>query len=239
MSKKESWIEMKVLIIIPAYNEELNIERVVSNLTENFPNYDYVVVNDGSKDNTALICKEKGYNFLDLPVNLGLTGAIQAGMRYAYQNGYDAAIQFDGDGQHRPEYISELEKVIESGEAEVAIGSRFVEEKKPHSLRMLGSNLISLLIKLTTGRTIKDPTSGMRLFGRRVIREFAENINFAPEPDTISYLMKNGVSIKEVQVVMDERVAGESYLNFGKSMKYMLQQCFSIVFIQAFRKGMK
>ncbi len=230
---------MKVLIIIPAYNEELNIERVVSNLTENFPNYDYVVVNDGSKDNTALICKEKGYNFLDLPVNLGLTGAIQAGMRYAYQNGYDAAIQFDGDGQHRPEYISELEKVIESGEAEVAIGSRFVEEKKPHSLRMLGSNLISLLIKLTTGRTIKDPTSGMRLFGRRVIREFAENINFAPEPDTISYLMKNGVSIKEVQVVMDERVAGESYLNFGKSMKYMLQQCFSIVFIQAFRKGMK
>lgn len=230
---------MKVLIIIPAYNEELNIERVVSNLTENFSNYDYVVVNDGSKDNTALICKEKGYNFLDLPVNLGLTGAIQAGMRYAYQNGYDAAIQFDGDGQHRPEYISELEKVIESGEAEVAIGSRFVEEKKPHSLRMLGSNLISLLIKLTTGRTIKDPTSGMRLFGRRVIREFAENINFAPEPDTISYLMKNGVSIKEVQVVMDERVAGESYLNFGKSMKYMLQQCFSIVFIQAFRKGMK
>ena len=230
---------MKVLIIIPAYNEELNIERVVSNLTENFPNYDYVVVNDGSKDNTALICKEKGYNFLDLPVNLGLTGAIQAGMRYAYQNGYDAAIQFDGDGQHRPEYISELEKVIESGEAEVAIGSRFVDEKKPHSLRMLGSNLISLLIKLTTGRTIKDPTSGMRLFGRRVIREFAENINFAPEPDTISYLMKNGVSIKEVQVVMDERVAGESYLNFGKSMKYMLQQCFSIVFIQAFRKGMK
>lgn len=230
---------MKVLIIIPAYNEELNIERVVSNLTENFPNYDYVVVNDGSKDNTALICREKGYNFLDLPVNLGLTGAIQAGMRYAYQNGYDAAIQFDGDGQHRPEYIAALEKVIESGEAEVAIGSRFVDEKKPHSLRMMGSNLISFLIKITTGKTIKDPTSGMRLFGRKVIREFAENINFAPEPDTISYLLKNGVSIKEVQVVMDERVAGESYLNFGKSMKYMLQQCFSIVFIQAFRKGIK
>ena len=228
---------MKVLIIIPAYNEELNIERVVNNLTESFPTYDYVVVNDGSKDNTAAICRDKGYNFLDLPVNLGLTGAVQAGMRYAYQNGYDAAIQFDGDGQHRPEYIAELEKVIENGEAEVAIGSRFVDEKKPHSLRMLGSNILSGFIKLSTGKTIKDPTSGMRLFGRKVIREFAENINFAPEPDTISYLLKNGVTIKEVQVKMDERVAGESYLNFSKSMKYMFHQCFSIVFIQAFRKG--
>lgn len=231
--------EMRILIIIPAYNEELNIERVVNNLREKFPAYDYVVVNDGSKDNTAQICKEKGYNFLDLPVNLGLTGAIQAGMRYAYYNDYDAAIQFDGDGQHRPEYISELEKVIESGEAEIAIGSRFVTEKKPHSLRMLGSRLLSLLIKITTGFRINDPTSGMRLFGRRVIKEFARNINYAPEPDTISYLIKSGIVVKEVQVEMDERTAGESYLNAFRSMRYMLHQCFSIVFIQAFRKGMR
>ena len=230
---------MRILIIIPAYNEELNIERVVNNLREKFPAYDYVVVNDGSKDNTAQICKEKGYNFLDLPVNLGLTGAIQAGMRYAYYNDYDAAIQFDGDGQHRPEYISELEKVIESGEAEIAIGSRFVTEKKPHSLRMLGSRLLSLLIKITTGFRINDPTSGMRLFGRRVIKEFARNINYAPEPDTISYLIKSGIVVKEVQVEMDERTAGESYLNAFRSMRYMLHQCFSIVFIQAFRKGMR
>lgn len=230
---------MRILIIIPAYNEELNIERVVNNLQEKFPAYDYVVVNDGSKDNTAQICKEKGYNFLDLPVNLGLTGAIQAGMRYAYYNDYDAAIQFDGDGQHRPEYISELEKVIESGEAEIAIGSRFVTEKKPHSLRMLGSRLLSLLIKITTGFRINDPTSGMRLFGRRVIKEFARNINYAPEPDTISYLIKSGIVVKEVQVEMDERTAGESYLNAFRSMRYMLHQCFSIVFIQAFRKGMR
>lgn len=230
---------MKILIIIPAYNEELNIEKVVNNLQEKFPTYDYVVVNDGSRDNTAQICEDKGYNFLDLPVNLGLTGAIQAGMRYAYYNDYDAAIQFDGDGQHRPEYISELEKVIESGEAEIAIGSRFVTEKKPHSMRMMGSRLLSLLIKITTGARITDPTSGMRLFGRKVIKEFARNINYAPEPDTISYLIKNGIVVKEVQVEMDERTAGESYLNAFKSMRYMLHQCFSIVFIQAFRKGIK
>ena len=230
---------MKILIIIPAYNEELNIEKVVNNLQEKFPAYDYVVVNDGSRDNTAQICENKGYNFLDLPVNLGLTGAIQAGMRYAYYNDYDAAIQFDGDGQHRPEYISELEKVIESEEAEIAIGSRFVTEKKPHSMRMMGSRLLSLLIKITTGARITDPTSGMRLFGRKVIKEFARNINYAPEPDTISYLIKNGIVVKEVQVEMDERTAGESYLNAFKSMRYMLHQCFSIVFIQAFRKGIK
>ncbi|MCR5624750.1 MAG: glycosyltransferase family 2 protein [Lachnospiraceae bacterium] len=230
---------MKVLIIIPAYNEGQNIERVVNNLTKNFSEYDYVVVNDGSKDNTAEVCREKGYNFLDLPVNLGLTSAIQAGMRYAYKLGYDAAIQFDGDGQHRPEYIEDLKKVIESGEAEIAIGSRFVTEKKPQSMRMLGSFIISSAIKLTTGVKINDPTSGMRLFGKRVIREFAENINYAPEPDTISYLIKNGVTVKEVQVKMDERIAGESYLNTAKAMKYMVLQCFSICFIQAFRKGIK
>lgn len=227
---------MKILIMIPAYNEELNIERVVNNLTDNFPQYDYVVINDGSKDDTAKICRQNGFHLIDLPINLGLSGAVQAGMRYAWQNGYDAAIQIDGDGQHRPEYIEQLAKELEKGEVQIVIGSRFVTEKKPRSLRMLGSNVISGLIRLSTGFRLNDPTSGMRLFNRDVVREFALNINYGPEPDTISYLIKRGVKVKEVQVKMDERIAGESYLNLSKSMKYMILMSFSILFIQGFRK---
>lgn len=222
--------------MIPAYNEELNIERVVNNLTDNFPQYDYVVINDGSKDDTAKICRQNGFHLIDLPINLGLSGAVQAGMRYAWQNGYDAAIQIDGDGQHRPEYIEQLAKELEKGEAQIVIGSRFVTEKKPRSLRMLGSNVISGLIRLSTGFRLNDPTSGMRLFNRDVVKEFAFNINYGPEPDTISYLIKKGVKVKEVQVKMDERIAGESYLNLSKSMKYMILMSFSILFIQGFRK---
>ncbi len=227
---------MKILIMIPAYNEELNIERVVNNLIENYPQYDYVVINDGSKDDTAKICKEKGFHLIDLPINLGLSGAVQAGMRYAWQNGYDAAIQIDGDGQHRPEFIEKLAEELDKDNAQIVIGSRFVTQKKPHSLRMLGSNVISAFIKLSTGFRLNDPTSGMRMFNRDIIKEFALNINYGPEPDTISYLIKKGVRVKEVQVQMDERVAGESYLNFTRSMKYMILMSFSILFIQGFRK---
>lgn len=228
---------MKILIIIPAYNEELNIKHVVDNLIQNYPQYDYVVVNDGSKDSTAQICRENGYHLIDLPVNLGLTGAVQAGMRYAVKNGYDAAIQFDGDGQHRPEYIEALAEQIASGEAEIVIGSRFVTEKKEKTLRMLGSNLISFIIRLSTGVRIQDPTSGMRMFSKNILKEFAYDMNYGPEPDTISYLIKQGVKVKEVQVTMDERVAGESYLTFVRSIRYMMTMCFSIIFIQNFRKG--
>ena len=198
----------KLLIIIPAYNEAENIERVVDNLTENYPQWDYLVVNDGSKDRTAEICREKGYPLLDLPVNLGLAGAFQAGIRYAYQNGYTAALQFDGDGQH---------------------------EKKPHTLRMLGSTLITWAIRLTTGRHVSDPTSGMRLFSSNVLKNFSSSINYGPEPDTVSYLLRCGASISEVQVEMHERIAGTSYLNLGRSVRYMLNMFVSILFVQFFR----
>lgn len=129
---------MKTLIFIPAYNEEENIARVVDNLVENYPQYDYVVINDGSRDRTAQICRERGYHLIDLPVNLGLSGAFQTGMRYAAENGYDAAVQFDADGQHLPEYIAPMEEKLAQGN-DIVIASRFVTKKKPHSLRMLGS----------------------------------------------------------------------------------------------------
>lgn len=226
---------MKCLVIIPAYNEEENIVRVVENLKNNYPMYDYVVINDGSADSTAKICRKYGYELVDLPVNLGLAGAFQTGLKYAYRKGYDYAIQFDADGQHRPEFIAPMLDKIQEG-YDIVIGSRFVTEKKPHSLRMLGSNLISMAMKLTTGRRVKDPTSGMRMFNKKMIAEFALNMNYGPEPDTVSYLLKQGATIAEVQVEMDERIAGESYLNLTKSMMYMLRMLLSILLIQNFRK---
>lgn len=226
---------MKCLVIIPAYNEEENIVRVIDNLKNNYPMYDYVIINDGSADDTARLCRKHGYELIDLPVNLGLAGAFQTGLKYAYRRGYDYAIQFDADGQHRPEYIGPMLEKIQEG-YDIVIGSRFVTEKKPKSLRMLGSNLISLSTRMTTGRKVKDPTSGMRMFNKKMIAEFALNLNYGPEPDTISYLLKQGATIAEVQVEMDERIAGESYLNLSRSIMYMLRMLLSILFIQNFRK---
>lgn len=224
----------KTLLIIPAYNEAANIERVVDQLINDYPQFDYIVVNDGSTDNTAEICRRNQYRFLDLPINLGLAGAFQTGIKYALLNNYDCAIQFDADGQHLPEYLDAL--VAELDSCDIAIGSRFVTEKKPRSLRMFGSVLLSGMIKLTTGQRINDPTSGMRAYSRRAIRELAEGPNLGPEPDTLSYLMrKRGLRISETQVTMAERIAGESYLNLKNSSLYMTRMALSVLFVQFFR----
>ena len=226
---------MRVLLAIPAYNEAENIVRVIEHLKEVLPECDYVVINDGSTDRTKEICLEHGYHLIDQAVNLGLAGTFQCGMRYALKHGYDAVIQFDGDGQHRPEFIPEMEQKIKEG-ADIVIGSRFVTKSKPHSMRMLGNNLIQFFTFITTGQRLSDPTSGMRMYGKRVIRTMAEQINLAPEPDTISYLMRCGAKVAEVQVEMDERIAGQSYLTAWRSVQYMASVCVSILFIGAFRK---
>ena len=224
-----------LLIIIPAYNEEESIGAVVDNIINNYSQYDYVVINDGSRDRTSMICHNKGYNIVDLPVNLGLAGAFQTGLLYAYEKGYKKAVQFDADGQHLPEYISVLDAKIDEG-YEMVIGSRFVSEKRPVSLRMLGNILISAAIRLTTGKTINDPTSGMRMFSEKLIKEFALNINYGPEPDTVSYLIRQGVIVVEAQVYMQDRQAGESYLTLSRSIQYMMHMFASILIIQNFRK---
>ena len=229
---------MKCLLIIPAYNEQDSIVRVIENLKNNFPQYDYVIINDGSADSTPEICRAKGYELIDLPVNLGLAGAFQTGLKYAYQKGYDYAIQFDADGQHLPQYIAPMLEKMQEG-YDIVIGSRFVNEKKPKSLRMLGSNMISLAMRITTGRKVNDPTSGMRMFNKKMIEEFALNMNYGPEPDTVSYMLKQGATIAEVQVQMEERIAGASYLTLGRSMMYMMRMLISILLIQNFRKRQK
>ena len=224
-----------LLVIIPAYNEAANIERVVSHLAESFPQYDYIVINDGSRDKTAEICRRNQFHLLDLPVNLGLSGVFQAGIRYACEKGYSSVIQFDGDGQHRPEFIGRMKKKLDEG-YDIVIGSRFVNAKKSASLRMLGSRMLSLAIRITTGAVIHDPTSGMRMFNRKMMEEFAAGLNYSPEPDTISWLIRRGAKVAEVPVLMDERSGGKSYLTPVTAARYMIQMLVAILFIQNFRK---
>ena len=171
-------------------------------------------------------------------MNLGLAGAFQTGMLYACRHGYDCAVQFDADKQHRPEYVPALIEAI--ADNNIVIGSRFVDRKKPRTLRMAGSRLISFAIKLTTGRTIKDPTSGMRCFNRRTMELLASGINVGPEPDTLAYLIRSAhARVREVQVTVDERSAGKSYLNMKTSVAYMVRILLSVLFIQFFRKARK
>ena len=224
---------MKILIIIPAYNEAKNLPIVMNSLLE-FPEYDYIIINDGSKDNTVDLCNKNGWKMLDLPVNLGLSAAIQTGMRYAKMYDYDYAIQIDGDGQHRPEYISTMIDVIPK--ADIIIGSRFLTKKMRIGMRTIGSILIKLALLVTTGKKIMDPTSGMRLYNRKMIFVLAEAIDFGPEPDTLAYFIRNGAKVCETAVKMDERISGDSYLSASQAIMYMIRMFLSIGIFQYIRK---
>lgn len=226
---------MNVLAIIPAYNEEESILNTISELSSICPQLDFAVVNDGSRDKTRDICLSHNINLLDLPANIGLTGGFQTGVKYALSNGYDAVLQFDADGQHVPQFINPMIEQMQATGSDIVIGSRFVTEKKDHSARMIGSRLISAMIALTTGQHINDPTSGMRLFNHRAMEYFGRMNDFGPEPDSIAYLIRKGLTVSEVQVSMREREAGESYLNVTRSIEYMLRTCISILLVQWFR----
>lgn len=225
----------RVLAIIPAYNEEESLQTTVEELKAVAPDIDFVVVNDGSSDDTAGVCRRNSYPMIDLPVNGGLTVGFQTGMKYALRKGYDAAVQFDADGQHLPQCLECMIHEMDRTNADIVIGSRFVEEKKDFSARMMGSRLISMIIRLTTGKRIADPTSGLRLFNRLMVKQFACDSMLNPEPESIAYLMRKGAKVCEVQVTMREREAGESYLSLGKSVAYMVRACTSILFLQWFR----
>jgi glycosyltransferase involved in cell wall biosynthesis len=228
--------DFRYLVIVPAHNEEGNILNVVRDLKENLPsNGDFIVVNDGSSDSTLAVLRRNNINHLNLSVNLGLHGAVQAGFRYAFLNQYQCAIQFDGDGQHQAKYLQSLVALIESRACDVAIGSRFLDKARSTSLRMAGSRIISFSIYLLTGKVINDPTSGMRAYNREAIEIMASNPNFGPEPDTIALFLKKGKVVKEAQVEMSDRISGTSYLNVSASIKYMLRMVISILLIQPFR----
>lgn len=223
---------MKTLLIIPAYNEEANIEKVVDNIIQNYPQYDYVVVNDGSKDNTAGICRKRGYSFIDLPINLGIGGAVQAGYRYAKRNGYQIAVQVDGDGQHDIAYVEKVIGPIQNGEADVVIGSRFIDNQgfQSSASRRAGIHFLSALIKLCTWKRIKDVTSGFRAVNEKFIRIYADDYpSDYPEPEAIVSAVMNRGIVKEVPVVMKERESGKSSINFTRSLYYMIKVSLAII----------
>ena len=221
---------MKTLVVIPAFNEQDNISALVNEITDY--GYDYLIINDCSTDDTAEILDKNNFNHLDLPINLGLAGVTRAGFMYAYNHDYDCVICIDGDGQHPPKYMKQLIDEIDNG-YDYVVGSRFLDKKKPFSLRMLGSRILCLLIKLKTRKSVSDPTSGMRALGKKVISLFNESMNFYAEPDVLCYLLHKNYNVKEVQVEMKEREAGVSYFaNPLKSVYFMLCEILSILFIQ-------
>ncbi len=224
--------DMKVLVIIPAYNEALNIVNTVNTLTSTCPEVDYVVVNDCSQDDTAAICKKNGFNYLSLPINLGIGGGMQCGYKYAFDKGYDIAIQFDGDGQHNADYIKDLIAPIEAGEAELVIGSRFINKEgfQTSAMRRLGINLLCFTLKVCGKVKITDATSGFRAASRDVIEFFSHHYaQDYPEPESIIAARVSGFRVKEVPVVMNERTAGVTSINTIKSVYYMIKVTLAIV----------
>lgn len=234
-------MEQRVLLIIPAYNEETNILSTYNRIKHYNQAWDVIVINDGSKDRTAQICKDNQIPYIDLVFNLGIGGAMQTGYKYALYNHYDIAVQFDGDGQHNIEYVSDIIEPILKNEVDFCIGSRFLDTQsdgfKSTQARRIGIKFISQLIKLMTGHVITDPTSGFRGADNSVIKMFAESYpTDYPEPETIAALLFNDVKIKEVPVKMNEREGGVSSIRAWKSAYYMISVCFSILVKSSVRK---
>lgn len=227
---------MKMLVIVPAYNEEGNILNTVLEIKKyKKVKLDYVVINDGSSDYTRKILIENSINYIDLSNNLGIGAAVQTGYKYAYDNNYDIAIQFDGDGQHDINYIDKIiSKIIRNG-YDMVIGSRFVgneSEFKSTASRRFGINILSIIIKLFTGQTIKDVTSGYRAVNRKLIEKFSKNYSFEyPEPITNMQIIKENYKVCEISVKMNERKFGKSSINFHKSIYYMLSVGITMVIL--------
>lgn len=224
--------KLKKLVIIPAYNESASIVNTVNDIKENAKDFDYVVINDRSKDNTLNICRDAGLNVIDLPLNLGIGGAVQTGYLYAFQNGYDIAVQFDGDGQHDAKYLDVMAEKLVKEQADMVIGSRFIEKEGFQSsfTRRLGIRYFSGLIKLMTGKTITDPTSGYRMCNRRIIELFAGNYpKDYPEPETTTWILRKKLKVLEIPVVMRAREEGVSSISPKKSIYYMFKVSMAII----------
>ena len=228
---------MKKLIIIPAYNESESIEYTIQSIAKNAPGFDYIIINDCSTDHTEQICRDKNFEYLTLPVNLGIGGAVQTGYRYACEMGYDIIVQVDGDGQHDVRYLARMEEVMQHENADMVIGSRFIEREgfQSSAVRRIGIGFFTGLIKVLTGRTITDPTSGFRMVNRKTAEIFAEDYpRDYPEPESTVFLLCRKKKVVEVPVIMHERTGGTSSIRFKKSVYYMVKVSLAIL-IERFR----
>jgi glycosyltransferase involved in cell wall biosynthesis len=229
---------MKILVIVPAYNEEASLPGVLRDLSEGLPDADVLVVNDGSRDRTAEIAREKGVKVLDLPFNLGIGGAVQAGYLYAKQGGYDVAVQFDGDGQHLAGEIQQLLEPIAADRADMAIGSRFLNPGRYRAplFRKLGIGIFSFVLSRILGIPVTDSTSGFRAANLKVTEFFARTYpEDYPEVESLVLLHKMNLRIEEVAVIMRERTGGKSSITPLRSMYYMTKVLMAI-FIDLMKK---
>ncbi len=225
-------MEKRCIAIIPAYNEAGNIVKTVNDIIEHAPSFDYVVINDHSKDDTAQICRDHGFHVVDLPVNLGIGGGVQTGYMYARDNGYDYAVQFDGDGQHNASYLEAMAHQMEEEGLDMLIGSRYIAKEgfQSSGMRRLGIRYFTGLIKLCTKAKITDPTSGMRMTNRKIIEQFAEQYpKDYPEPESVVTLLKQGAKVKELPVVMNEREEGVSSISPTKAIYYMIKVSIAVI----------
>lgn len=226
--------DMKKLAIIPAYNEEKSIVNVVEDIQKNAPGFDYVIINDCSTDHTKEVCRENKLNFVDLPVNLGIGGAVQTGYRYALENSYDIAVQFDGDGQHDAVYLEEMARYLEENQCDMVIGSRFIKKEGFQSslIRQVGIRYFGWLIKRLTGQMITDATSGMRMVGSDLIREFSMDYpRDYPEPESTTAMLLKKKKVREYPVKMRARTEGVSSISPLRAVYYMIKVSMSIIFV--------
>ncbi|MEN4209220.1 glycosyltransferase family 2 protein [Streptococcus pyogenes] len=226
---------MKKLIIIPAYNESRNIINTIRTIESDAPDFDYIIIDDCSTDNTLAICQKQGFNVISLPINLGIGGAVQTGYRYAQRCGYDVAVQVDGDGQHNPCYLEKMVEVLVQSSVNMVIGSRFITKEGFQSsfARRIGIKYFTWLIALLTGKKITDATSGLRLIDRSLIERFANHYpDDYPEPETVVDVLVSHFKVKEIPVVMNERQGGVSSISLTKSVYYMIKVTLAILVVR-------
>ena len=229
---------MKKLIIIPAYNESANIEKTIKMIQENAPEFDYVIINDCSTDDTKKICEKNGYNYIDLPINLGIGGAVQTGYRYGYEEDYDMAVQVDGDGQHDPKFLETMADYLEEHGLDMVIGSRFINKEgfQSSGARRMGIKYFTVLIQLLTGKKITDPTSGLRMVNHDVMKIFAYDYpKDYPEPESVVAILRQKKNVEEIPVIMKAREGGVSSISPKKSVYYMIKVTLAIL-IERIRK---
>lgn len=225
-------IKVKKLIIIPAYNEAANIEKTVASIKANAQGFDYVIINDCSADNTRQICERNGFNIVNLPINLGIGGAVQTGYRYAYDYGYDMAVQVDGDGQHDPRFLEQMLQVMQEKDLDMLIGSRFINKEgfQSSGLRRTGIRYFTWLIHLLTGKKITDPTSGLRMINKDIIDYFSVDYpRDYPEPESIVAVLKRNKKVQEIPVIMRARAGGVSSISPLNSIYYMIKVSIAIL----------
>lgn len=224
---------MNILVIIPAYNEEENILNVIADLKTNFSEADILVINDCSKDNTENLLIENNINYLNTPFNLGYSGVVQTGFKYAVKNDYDYVAQFDGDGQHIASELKKMYYEIKQNNFDLVVGSRFLKETDyNHSFfRSIGTNLFRRLIKISCGQNITDPTSGLQVLNKKIYNEYSKIYNYPEYPDAnlLIRIIKKGYKVREIPVNMRERIAGVSmHAGIWKPIKYMIKMFYSI-----------